>query len=274
MKKGILFFAIFATSVALRAQLGIGTATPKNTLEVQGAAADVSNSGSSSNGLLRIGGSLGTTTLDLGLQSATDAAWLQSRNKGDYSDADALRIQPNAGNVGIGITGAPAEALEVNGNLKASGFVRGASKGQVLRQILLNASDLSVSSSFSINSSSFTDVISYSYTPVLSSSRLWIRFDARSSMRGAATSGADDENESVITVNNGTTTSTLQTKKQYYGQAAGVGARESMLFPISGVYDNTGSGALTIKVQIRRTAGDDGVTIEPDMVLSIVEIVD
>jgi len=274
MKKVVLLFAIFATGGLLQAQLGVGTTIPKNTLEIQGAATDVSNSGSSSNGILRIGGSLGTTTLDLGLQSATDAAWLQSRNKGDYSDADALRLQPNAGNIGIGITGAPAEALQVNGNVKASGFVRGASKGQVLRQILLDASNLNVSSSFVINSTSFTDVISYSYTPVLSSSRLWIRFDARSSIRGSATSGSDDENESVITVNDGNTTRTLQTKKQYYGQFAGAGARESMLFPISGVYDNTGSGSLTIKVQIRRTSGDDGVTIEPDMVLSIVEIVD
>jgi hypothetical protein len=274
MKKVVLLFAIFATGGLLQAQLGVGTTIPKNTLEIQGAATDVSNSGSSSNGILRIGGSLGTTTLDLGLQSATDAAWLQSRNKGDYSDADAMRLQPNAGNIGIGITGAPAEALQVNGNVKASGFVRGASKGQVLRQILLDASNLNVSSSFVINSTSFTDVISYSYTPVLSSSRLWIRFDARSSIRGSATSGSDDENESVITVNDGNTTRTLQTKKQYYGQFAGAGARESMLFPISGVYDNTGSGSLTIKVQIRRTSGDDGVTIEPDMVLSIVEIVD
>jgi hypothetical protein len=60
MKKVVLLFAIFATGGLLQAQLGVGTTTPKNTLEIQGAASDVSNSGSSSNGILRIGGSLGT----------------------------------------------------------------------------------------------------------------------------------------------------------------------------------------------------------------------
>ncbi len=274
MKKGELLFAIFATAVSLKAQLGVGTTTPKNTLEIQAAASDVSNTGSSGNGFLRIGGSLGTTTLDLGLQLATDAVWLQSRNKGDYSDVDGLRLQPNGGNVGIGITGTPAEALHVSGNLKASGFVRGTAKGQVLRQVLLDASDLNFSSNVTINSTSYTDVISYSYTPVSSSSRLWIRYDTRSSIRGQATSGSDDENEAILTINDGSTTSTLQAKRQLYVQGTGTGAREAMLFPISGVYDNSSSSSLTIKVQIRRTNGDDGVLIYPEMVLSIVEIVD
>jgi hypothetical protein len=224
--------------------------------------------------MLRIGGSLGTTVLDLGIQSSSDIAWLQARDQSDYSKSHGLRLQPNGGNVGVGITGTPSEALHIGGNLKASGSVRGSAKGQVLRQVLLDASDLSISSNFTINSTNYTDVFSYSYTPVSSSSRLWIRYDTRSSMGGAATSGSDDENEAIITVNNGTTTSTLQAKKQLYVQGTGTGAREAMLFPISGVYDNSGSASLTIKVQIRRTKGDDTVVIYPEMVLSIVEIVD
>jgi hypothetical protein len=162
--------------------------------------------------------------------------------------------------------------LHVAGNLKSSGYVRGTATGQVLNQVFLNASDLGFNSAQSVSNSSLTDVISYTYTPVSTSSRIWIKFDCAYGVFGTATSGSDDECESVITVTSGTTSSTLQSKRQYYFQSAGGGSRKSMLFPISGVYNQSGGTVLTFKVQTRKVGGDDAVEIQPDMVLSILEV--
>lgn len=270
--KNALIIALLTGTLNLFAQLGVGTTNPKNTLDVHKSAADVSSSGNSSNGHFRIGGSLGTSVLDLGISNSSESAWLQSRRSDNYSTTQSLRLQPNGGRVGIGITTAPTEMLHVAGNLKSSGYVRGTATGQVLNQIFLNASDLGFSSALTVTNTSLTDVISYSYTPVSTSSRIWIKFDCASVVYGSATSGSDDECESIITVTSGSTSSTLQMKRQYYGQVAGAGARKSMLFPISGVYNQSGGTALTFKVQARRVVGDDGVNILPDMVLSILEV--
>lgn len=270
--KNILLITLLMGTLNLFAQLGVGTTNPKNPLDVHKSAADVSSSGNSSNGHFRIGGSLGTSVLDLGISNSSESGWLQSRRSDNYSTTQSLRLQPNGGGVGIGMPTAPSEMLHVDGNLKSSGYVRGTATGQVLNQIFLNASDLGFSSAQTFSNASLTDVISYSYTPVSTSSRIWIKFDCASGVFGTATSGSDDECESAITVTAGSTTSTLQSKRQYYAQAAGAGARKSMLFPISGVYNQSGGTALTFKVQARKVGGDDGVSIQPDMVLSILEV--
>lgn len=271
MKKCFVF-AAFAYAISLQAQLGVGTENPKNTLEVHKSAADVSNTGSASNGHLRIGGSLGTTVLDMGISNSSESAWLQSRQSDDYSSTQTIRLQPNGGNIAIGSTTTPNEALTVTGNIKASGYVRGASNGQVLNYVLLNASDLSFSATQNYSATGYSDVISYTYTPVSSSSKIWVKYDCYYGIFGSATSGSDDECESVVTVSSSSGSGTLQSKRQRYGQCSGCGARRSMLFPISGVYSQSGGNALTFKVQVRKISGDDAVSVYPDMVLTIMEI--
>lgn len=256
----------------ISAQVGIGTNTPVNTFEVLGTSANTSNAAvSSSNGLLRVVGSTSNTTLDFGLQTTVSASWIQSRDKSNYSIQKDLRLQQNSGRVGIGITGVPQASLEVGGTIGATGSIRGNAAGQVLKHTVLDASDLGVSTSFSVNNTSGADVISYNYTPVSNSSKLLIKFNTSSNMGGSAVLSADEQKVS-ITVNDGSTTTTLQSKRQLYSQGSGTGVRSSILFPVSGIYSNSGTGSLTIKVRLQRTSGDDAVLINTDMVLSILEI--
>lgn len=272
MKNTLKLIWGLAMCQTVNAQVGIGTTTPLNNLEIVGVPANTaSGTIATPNGLLRVSGSLGSTTMDFGIQSSEDAAWIQVRDKSNYSNTQDLRFQQNGGRVGIGITGIPAYGLEVSGDVSATGSVRGSAAGQLLKQTVLNASDLGVFSSITLSNTSGADVVSYSYTPVSASSKLIIKFNCQSYYGGAAPNSSDEQ-AVTITVNNGTTTSTLQSKRQHYRVGSGTGVRSSILFPVTGIYSNSGTGSLTIKVRLQRTQGDDSVVISPDMSLSILEV--
>jgi hypothetical protein len=104
-----------------KAQTGIGTTAPVNKLEVVTATADPSNSGSSANGNLRLGGLSVVHVLDFGLSSSSNFAWLQARSKSAYGTAYPIVLNPNGGAVAIGTT-TPLTTLTV-GN--ATGTVPG-----------------------------------------------------------------------------------------------------------------------------------------------------
>lgn len=273
MKNSLKLILGFAMCQNLSAQVGIGTTAPLNNLEIVGAPANASSSTiSTANGLLRVEGNLGNTTMDFGLQSAVDAAWIQVRDKSNYSSTKDLRFQQNGGRVGIGINSLPTHALHVDGAVSATGSISGRAAGQVIKHSVLNAADLGVTGALSLNNTSGADVVSYTYTPVSASSKLIIKFNCQSDFIGAAVSAADEQTVS-ITVNNGTTTSTLQSKRQHYRVGSGTGLRSSILFPVTGVYSNSGTGNLTIKVRLQRTSGDDRVEVfTPGMSLSIIEV--
>jgi hypothetical protein len=65
---------------------------------------------------------------------------------------------------------------------------------------------------------------------------------------------------------------TVQTRQAYFDNASGGGGRATSLFPISGVYTNTGTSALTIKIDVEELGIDDTFTLEPDMLLTITEV--
>jgi hypothetical protein len=112
----VFFFSIFA----LHAQTGIGTTTPVNKLEVVTITNDPANSGTASNGNLRLGGVSAVHVLDFGLSSTSTFSWIQSRNK-TYGTNYNLLFNPLGGNVGIG-NSAPNSTLTV-GN--ATGTIPG-----------------------------------------------------------------------------------------------------------------------------------------------------
>jgi hypothetical protein len=96
-------------------RVGIGTTNPINALHIRGVFGSPSTTGNSQNGILRIGQKSGNGSLDIGF--GDPFSWLQSRDASDYSTNYYLSLNPNGGNVGIGIT-SPIHKLSVNGNAK------------------------------------------------------------------------------------------------------------------------------------------------------------
>jgi hypothetical protein len=116
----VILFLIFLGFVS-KAQTGIGTTTPVNKFEVVAVKADPATSGTSANGNLRLGATVGTHILDFGLSGTSTYGWLQARDKSNYATPYILTLNPNGGNVGIG-TSAPTNTLTV-GN--ATGTIPG-----------------------------------------------------------------------------------------------------------------------------------------------------
>lgn len=123
----VILFLIFLGFVS-KAQTGIGTTTPLNKFEVVAVKADPATSGTSANGNLRLGATVGTHILDFGLSGTSTYGWLQARDKSNYATPYILTLNPNGGNIGIG-TAAPGSLLTV-----------GRADGTIPAEILLNPS--------------------------------------------------------------------------------------------------------------------------------------
>jgi len=98
--------------------VGIGTTSPSSTFHVRGKFGAPLTTGTSLNGVARIGQTSGNGVLDIGF--GDPYSWLQSRNTTDYSVNYNLSLQPNGGNVGIGRND-PDRKLSVNGDVTLSG---------------------------------------------------------------------------------------------------------------------------------------------------------
>ena len=86
-------------------------------LDVQGSPLAPASTGTAQTGSLRLSQTSGSGVLDMGFYTSTNGtAWLQSTNKANLAQNYDLALQPNGGNVGIGVT-APSEKLEVAGNI-------------------------------------------------------------------------------------------------------------------------------------------------------------
>jgi len=84
--------------------LGIGLTAPVNKLEIIGTNAPAATSGSAANGAMRLYGTGSGVGLDSGINGAGAAAWLQVRDYSNYATNFSLLLNPNGGNVGIGLT--------------------------------------------------------------------------------------------------------------------------------------------------------------------------
>jgi hypothetical protein len=94
--------------------LGIGTSSPVQRLQVSSAVGNPATSGSTQNGIVRLSNPTDNGVLDIGLRASGLGAWLQSTDGGASGLANqyALLLNPVGGNVGIG-TSSPDTKLHV-----------------------------------------------------------------------------------------------------------------------------------------------------------------
>lgn len=100
--------------VADNGNVGIGTTSPVQALEVRGPNSSLpAASGTSQTGTARFHPGSGTTaTLDIGTYNSTGVSWLQATDIGNLATNYALLLNPNGGNVGIGTT-SPTQIFDV-----------------------------------------------------------------------------------------------------------------------------------------------------------------
>ncbi len=102
--------------------VGIGTASPLQKLNIHGASGAPATSGTTQNGLFALSTDNAYGTLYAGALTASPySLWLQASGRNDLSANYPVSIQPNGGNVGIGTTN-PGVKLDVAGGIKATGL--------------------------------------------------------------------------------------------------------------------------------------------------------
>jgi hypothetical protein len=104
--------------------VGIGTTTPVQKLDVAGVTGGPSASGTSADGAIRLLAASFNMVLDMGVNHAV-SSWIQSRDRTNYATNYDLALQPNGGNVGIGTTS--LTGLTGSGGLKINSSTAGSS---------------------------------------------------------------------------------------------------------------------------------------------------
>ena len=185
---------------------------------------------------------------------------------------ERMRID-SAGNVGIGVTN-PSEKLEVNGNITATGSIRGSASGSVLNmKIYYKETNTNLGHlDKDISSSSFDDgdifVNSISYTPVSSSSLIYLEYFVPYQIGG----NNGDSFASRFYINN----SQIPGPNIYFhpSDGGGGGGRSGSLFPMYAHYVNTNGSAISIMGKAKRIDSDDTITIYRSLgpYLKIIEV--
>jgi hypothetical protein len=149
--------------------------------------------------------------------------------------------------------GAVKMALDTTGNVVFTGFIKANAwrAGQVINDIILSNTEVTVSTTTIATSTSDTDFVTYSYTPLSSTSYLVIHYHLASfSFEGGT---GNDSYFSRIKVDGGEIT--------YSRQSTVNGNRTGVLFPLTGRYTNSNTTAKSIVVACRRDSADDSITI-------------
>lgn len=257
---------VFSYSNPLSAQVGINTTSPVNQFDVIGDTAAPAKTGSiqNKNGILRLGANSAAAVVDFGI-AKDNYSWIQTRGPGNYSTLYPLLLNPNGGNVGVN-TASPSEKLTVQGNVHVIGKVIPAAAGQLLNVVLLNEGHLSMSSTATINSTTETTLVSYTYTPVSSSSKIYVEFDGSVNIPGSSTDDFDTY------LNIGGTRVQANFIRFDGSSVGGGGGRGNAPFPISGYYTNSSTSNLTISITGKRNSSDDNLELSPDVTLIIKEV--
>lgn len=163
--------------------------------------------------------------------------------------------------------GAVKMAIDTTGNAVFSGFVKANAwrAGQVVNDIILSNTEVTISTTTIATSTSDTDFLTYSYTPLSSTSYLVIHYHLASYDYTGGT--GNDSYFSRIKVDGGEIT--------YAYQSTVNGFRTGVLFPLMGRYTNSNTTAKSIVVAARRNSADDSITIvnsSTSMWLRITEI--
>jgi hypothetical protein len=149
--------------------------------------------------------------------------------------------------------GAVKMAIDTSGNVVATGFVKANAwrAGQVIQDVMLSNTEVTVSTTSIATSTSDTDFVTYSYTPLSSSSYLVIHYHLAD--YDATSGGGNDSWISRIKVDGAEIT--------YAVQSTVNGFRTGVLFPLTGRYTNSNTTAKSIVVACRRITADDSITI-------------
>jgi hypothetical protein len=222
----------------------------------------------------------GAVTLNAGATSAANGLTLTNNAVelgGSLSKATTIQSGGNAlilgGSAQLGVGKTPSQAVDVNGNIAASGnitatgTIRSAAAGSILNMVVLNETELGTTSGTSISSNSETNVATYTYTPVSSSSTILVEFDGHYGVNGT-TSNGDDEFRCQVKIGG----TSVQSKWQTWRSGGAADTRSGTLFPIMGKANNSGTTGVSIAIVISRATGDDTVTVNGDMTLKITEI--
>jgi len=126
--------------------------------------------------------------------------------------------------------------------------------GEVINTRVYNNSDLGMSATTTINSTTYTNVAVITYTPKSSTSHLWIEFDANYDYSNGTTT---DDFFSRITVGG----SVISEKNQIMVGQIGGGTRSGVIFPISGRYTNSSTSGIAITVQAKWGTADDAIRV-------------
>lgn len=148
-------------------------------------------------------------------------------------------------------------SLNDSGNLTATGTITAGAwtPGQVIKDTMLSNSELTVLATTVATSTSDTDFVSYSYTPVSSSSYLIIHMHVSDYSAAASVGSGTDSYFSRIKVDGNEITYSKQYTRDTYTFRSGV------LFPLTGRYTNSSTSAKSITVAVRRDTADDNITI-------------
>lgn len=181
----------------------------------------------------------------------------------DVLSGQLFRVTNNLNESG----GAVKMAIDTSGNMVVTGFVKPSAwrAGQVVNDIMLSNTEVTISTTTVATSTSDTDFLTYSYTPLSSSSYLVIHYHLASfSFEGGT---GNDSYFSRIKVDGSEIT--------YSRQSTVNGNRTGVLFPLTGRYTNSNTTAKSIVVACRRDSADDSITIvnsSSSMWLRITEI--
>ncbi len=135
-------------------------------------------------------------------------------------------------------------------------------KGQSLNNVYVDAPALSnTSTAYTGNGATgATSLLSYSYTPVSSNSKILVQYHNASYTINGYTGSSSDEFQTRLYIGSPTaTTINTQTAGAYSSGGNGY-SRTGTLFPIAGVANNTSSSAITISITVQRTSGDDNIS--------------
>jgi hypothetical protein len=267
--------------------VGIGTTSPSQKLHVSG--------NTLISGTLTVNGNIsstGTTTLGNGTftksgfatgdvlldNNSTDTPgvlfyYANNSNYGidswsgsfDVLSGQLVRITNNLNETG----GAVKMAIDTTGNVVVTGFIKANAwrAGQVVNDIMLSNTEVTVSTTTIATSTSDTDFVTYSYTPLSSSSYLVIHYHLADYIFESG-SGSDSYFSRIKVDGNEITYSRQSTRSADT-------FRTGVLFPLTGRYTNSSTSAKSIVVACRRDSADDSITIvnsSTSMWLRITEI--
>jgi len=197
---------------------------------------------------------------------------LLAASGGLYTSASMFDTYQNQFRIlkGTNTGGSTAAYFNLNlhtGNITTAGTITPGSwsAGQIIKDTILSNTEVTISTTTIATSTSDTDFLTYSYTPVSSTSYLIIHYHLGDYDFTAGT--GNDSYISRIKVDGSEIT--------YGAQSTVNGFRTGVLFPLTGRYTNSSTAAKSIVVAARRNSADDSITIvnsSTSMWLRITEI--